>query len=106
VNTEKKQVKTTNQKLSFMTTPSEAPLFYEMLPDLSERTAKVMNLSSKESTIDKVFDNYPVKDSDRELEGITIVSNEENKSPVQKNIQLIYDVYGYVTEWSAEVNYK
>ncbi|PZL77510.1 hypothetical protein CI088_01535 [Enterococcus plantarum] len=105
VDTETKQVKTTHQELKMNTTPSETSSFYKALPTLTERTAKFLHLSSGESTIDQVIKKYPEQDSGRELEGITIVSSDKNQEPLKKNIQLYYDVYGYMTEWSAEIRY-
>ena len=104
-NPDTNQVKTTQQTLNVMTTPSEAPLFYEALPTLSEREAKFLHLSPKGSTLEQVIVAFPERDSERTLEAVTIVSSDKDQSPVQKNIQLFYDVNGYVTEWTAEVRY-
>jgi len=102
VDTDLKQVKTTNERITIETVPSEVPNFYQMLPDLSKQMARILG-NKIDTRIDDIFAKNTKHDDSQLLTSVELFS--ENSS-LKKEMSIGYNNQGFLTKWYSNVSFE
>lgn len=105
VDTDLKQVKTTNEHVIIETVSSEAPNFYQALPDLSKQMASALGYKM-DATIDDFFAEHSEHDEKQSLTSVEVFTKNGENSSLKKDMSIGYNNQGFLTQWYSNVTFE